>query len=196
MKKIAAIAPLLGLMLSAACSKDDGYDTYSYNEPTLYSSSGKAMFSEVILFLKPYVLDDDGTKMYVVVDSLRNISVAINDRMQRPCTSYGVDTAHVADKSVVGGYSVSSEPIAYPVQVKIMLYPDELQTAGQYADLLTDYFAMSPGAYIFRVLSFDVLSATGQPTTIYTPRLSLPLEVKENSVSVSMGEFEVEVPTT
>ncbi|MDR1343292.1 MAG: hypothetical protein LBK18_08590 [Prevotellaceae bacterium] len=192
MKKAAVIAPLLALLFALSCAKDDGYETYSYNERTLYSSSGKAEFSAVILFLKPYILDG-GQKKYLVVDSLRNISVTINGRSLRPLGSYALDTAHVSGKEIVSGYCVATEPVVYPVQVELALYPDSFQTAGQYADLLNSYFTITPGAYIFRIHSFDVLSVAGQQNSIYTPTLSLPLEVGENCSSANMGEFEVQM---
>ncbi|MDR1415990.1 MAG: hypothetical protein LBJ57_01065 [Prevotellaceae bacterium] len=193
MKKVATIAPLLALLLMLSCSKDDGYDTYSYNDPTLYSSSGKVALSEIILFLKPYIVADNGEKKYLVADSLRNISVTINGKKQRPSASYALDTAHVSNKSDVGGYRVTTEPIAYPVQIKVMLHPEDLQTAGEYASLLNDYFVLTPGVYIFQIQSFDVSSAAGQQRTIHTPTLSFPLKVEENSSSANMGEIEVEV---
>jgi hypothetical protein len=192
MKKAAAIAPLLALLFALSCAKDDGYDTYSYNERTLYSSSDRAEFSAVILFLKPYLMDN-GQKKYLVVDSLRNISVTINGKPLQPLGSYALDTAHVGGKEIANGYCVTTEPVVYPVQVKVALYPDNFQTAGQYADLLNNYFTITPGAYIFRIQSFDVLSVAGQQNSIYTPMFSFPLEVEENRLSANIGEFEVQI---
>ncbi|MDR2653031.1 MAG: hypothetical protein LBC68_12100 [Prevotellaceae bacterium] len=45
------------LLALTSCSKDDAYP-YQYDEPTIYSPSDKVVFSEIIVFLKPFI--DDG----------------------------------------------------------------------------------------------------------------------------------------
>ncbi|MDR3366090.1 MAG: hypothetical protein LBO71_03885 [Prevotellaceae bacterium] len=190
MKKTAAAASLFAVFLTAACSENDGFDGYSYSEPTIYSPSNKPVFSEIILFLQPYIMDG-GTKKYVLTDTLRSIAVSINDKMQRIATSYGMDTLHVRNKSTVGSCRVTTDSIAYPVQVNVLMFPEKFSTAGEYANLLNSYFELSPGAYICRIQSFSVGSQTA-----YTPALSFPLEVAENRTSVSVGKFEVEVSPT
>ncbi|GHU70831.1 hypothetical protein FACS189413_11710 [Bacteroidia bacterium] len=83
--------------------------------------------------------------------------------------------------------------IHYPVVMGITMIPESLITAGQYADLLNDYLNLQPGIYVCQIISFDIKTVSGELKTVYTPALSLPLEVKENIASVNLGEFEIEV---
>jgi hypothetical protein len=151
------------------------------------------IFSEIILFIQPYVLDvsDGNKKKYIVTDTLRNISISINNKLHRTVTSYGLDTLHVNHQSTVGSHRVTTDSLAYPVQVNVLMYPEKFSTAGAYAGLLNSYFELNPGVYICRIHSFQISS-----DTIYTPTLSFPLEVEENRTSVSVGKFEVEVSPT
>jgi hypothetical protein len=185
MKWIVLISVLLAL---ASCSKDDG-SLYQYSEPTIYSSSDNVVFSEIILFLKPFV--NDGTKKYILTDTLHNIVIKINNKAWTTPTSYGLDTIHVSDKSTATNYRVTTEHITYPVQVSVVSYPDTFETAGQYADLLNNYFHLEPGMYICQLHSFDVKNILGNTTTIYTPSISFPIEIKPEQKSINIGEFEV-----
>jgi hypothetical protein len=180
----------VGLAL-ASCNKNDDY-LYQYDEATIYSSSDNVVFSEIILFLKPYV--NDGTqKKHVVADSLRNIVIKINNKDWTTPASYGLDTLHVGGKSTVGNYRVTTEPVTYPVQINVVSYPEMFETAGQYADLLNNYFYLAPGIYIFQLHSFEIKSVSGNTTTIYTPSISLPIEIKSGQKSMNIGEFEVSI---
>ncbi|MDR1983872.1 MAG: hypothetical protein LBQ28_03500 [Prevotellaceae bacterium] len=173
----------------SSCSGDNGY-TYQYDEPTIYSPSDEVVFSEIIIFLKPFVIDGS-QKKYVVVDSLRNIVIKINNKTWTTPNSYGLDTAHVSNKTTVNDYLVTTESITYPTLVNVVSYPENFETAGQYADLLNNYFNLNPGTYICQLQSFDIMDISGNTTTIYTPSLSFPLEIKPEQKSVNIGEFEV-----
>ncbi|MDR2126383.1 MAG: hypothetical protein LBP63_06110 [Prevotellaceae bacterium] len=182
---------LLFLSVSIAltsCSNDP--DSYQYNEPTIYSPSDKVVFSKIIMFLKPYV--NDGTqKKYLVVDSLRNIVIKINNKVWTTPNSYGLDTVHVNDKTTINNYRVTTESVNYPASVNVVSYPENFETAGQYADLLNNYFNLNPGLYICQLQSFDIKDIFGNLITIYTPYLSFPVEIKQEQESINIGEFEV-----
>jgi hypothetical protein len=173
-----------------SCSDDAG--SYSYNEPTIYSESDKVSFSEVIFFVKPYVLDG-GQKKYVVSDTLKNISLKINNIIERKSDSYSLDIDHLYSKETLGDYLVTAQTIHYPVVMGVTMIPAQLTTAGEYADLLNNYLTLQPGIYVCQIVSFDVKTASGEWRTIYTPTISFPLEVKENMQSADLGEFEVEI---
>jgi hypothetical protein len=147
------------------------------------------VFSEIILFLKPF-LNDGTQKKYIVIDSLRNIIIKINNKDWVAPTSYGLDTLHVSDKSTINNYRVTTEPITYPVQINVVSYPGTFETAGQYADLLNNYFYLAPGVYICQLYSFDIGGSSGN-TTIHTPSISFPIEIKSGQKSMNVGEFEV-----
>jgi hypothetical protein len=177
------------LLALASCSKDDGY-LYQYDEPTIYSASDNIVFSEIILFLKPFV-NDGSRKKYIVTDSLRNIVIKINNKAWTTPNSYGLDTIHINNKSSVNNYRVTPDAITYPVQINVVSYPETFETAGQYADLLNNYFHLDPGTYICQLYSFDVKDISETTTTIYTPSISFPLEIKPGQKSINVGEFEV-----
>jgi hypothetical protein len=188
--KKARLIIVAAMLVLTSCSKGDSV-LYRYDEPTIYSSSDEVAFSELILFLKPVVYEGV-QKKYVVADRLRNIVVKVNNRAWTAPASYELDTLHTGDRSTLGRYRVTSEPVSYPVQIDVVSYPEAFRTAGEYADLLNNYFYMPPGAYICQVSSFDVPSISGT-ATIYTPSISFPIEIKAGQRSLSIGEFEVVV---
>jgi hypothetical protein len=193
MKKYVRFFFLLSLgafCLLSSCSKEDS--PYAYNDPTIYSESNKTLFSEIVFFVRPYVVEN-GLKKYIVADTLKNISLKINNIIEKNANSYALDVDHLYSKEIAGDYLVTEQTIHYPVVVGVTMIPENLTTAGQYADLLNDYLNLQPGVYVCQIVSFDVQTASGTLRTIYTPTLSFPLEVKENIASVNLGEFEVEV---
>ncbi len=173
-----------------SCSGEDPLMAYSYDEPTIYSSSDKVSFSNLLFFLKPCVLQN-GEKRYIVTDSLYNISIKINKSLRKVSNSFPVDTMHLYGKETVGVYRATTEHVHYPVNINIQVKPEHFNTAGQYADLLNNYFTLVPGAYIVQIESFDIKTIEGNFQTIYTPSLSVPLIVESNSVSTNLGELEV-----
>ena len=183
-------AIICSLLLLFSCTT--GLDSYHYNDPTIYSASDKVLFSEIIFFLKPYILDE-GQKKCVVTERLRNISLKINNKIEKKADSYLFDIAHLTSKEIYGNYFVTNQSIHYPVVMGVTMIPDQLITAGQYADLLNNYLNLQPGTYVCQIVSFDIATASGEWETVYTPALSFPLEVKANTVSVNLGEFEVEI---
>lgn len=181
---------LLLALLVTACNKDDGYP-YSYNDPTIYSASGEVVFSEIILFLKPFI-NSGNERKYIATDSLRNIVLKINQKTWTATGSYLLDTAHIHSKSTENNYRVTSEPVSYPVQIPVISYPPTFETAGQYADLLNSYFQLTPGAYICQLLSFDI-QGISETTTIYTPLIVFPIEIQSGQKSLHVGEFEIQI---
>jgi hypothetical protein len=131
--------------------------------------------------------------VYAVADRLENVRLTINEKLEKRSDSYPLDAVHVADREVCGEYWATEQVIHYPVVVGVSMVPESLTTAGEYADLLNDYLYLQPGAYVCRIVSFDIQTAGGERRTVYTPALSVPLEVEENKASVFLGDFEVEI---
>ncbi|KAA6343641.1 hypothetical protein EZS27_008677 [termite gut metagenome] len=178
------------IFLSISCSSDGGYPYYSYDDPTIYSTSDKVMPTEVILFISPYI-EHDGQKKYIVADNLCNLSLKVNKKSWQPTDSYVMDTLHLNGKETIGMYRVTNQKLSYPFAVDIKVVTGELTTAGQYVELLNNYLSLQPGSYICRVESFDIKTAAGTLEKIYTPALICPLDVNENYASVNLGSFEV-----
>jgi hypothetical protein len=179
-------------LLFFSCNEEAG--SYSYNEPTIYSNSSQHLLSEVVFFIKPYIWEE-GRKKYIVMDTLKNISLVINNKIKKESDSYSLDTEHLSSKETYRDYLVTDQSIHYPVVMDVTMKPQILTTAGQYADLLNDYMNLQPGIYVCRIVSFDIKTVSGELRTVYTPTLSFPLEVEENKASIHLGEFEVEVKT-
>jgi hypothetical protein len=174
----------------SACN--DAGDSYFYNEPTIYSESDSNLFSEVVFFLKPYVYEGN-RKRYLVVDRLENVCLNIHEKIEKRANSYTLDARHLTGTAMCGDYWVTDQPLHYPVVIGVSMLPESLTTAGEYADLLNDYLNLKPGAYVCRIVSFDVETVAGERRTIYTPTLSFPLEVEAGRASVHLGEFEIEI---
>ena len=172
-----------------SCS-DNSLSPYSYDEPTIYSSSNSALFSEVIFFLKPYI-EKDGEKRYIATDSIYNISLDIKNTIRKISNSYQLDTLHLYNKETIGMYRTTTDEVHYPVAINIRVTPEKLNTAGEYSNLLNNYLTLAPGAYVCQITSFDLKTIKGNFQTIHTPFLSVPLIVEENSVSSNLGVLEV-----
>ncbi len=188
-KFLVFISVFAATFILSSCSKDDLL-TSSYNDPTIYSSSNESLFSEIIFFIKPYI-NQDGERKYIVSDSLYNVSIKINNSVRITSNSYQLDTLHLDDKETVGMYRTTTERIHYPVVMSVQLMPDSFTNAGEYSDLLNNYFTLSPGAYICQIESFDIKTTEGNFRKIHTPSLSVPLIVEANTVSANLGEIEV-----
>ncbi|MBB4037051.1 hypothetical protein GGR21_002965 [Dysgonomonas hofstadii] len=189
MKALSTIFIILLLLWGVSCSDDD-YAVYTYDDPTIYSSSNKVLLTEVILFLSPYI-EDAGQKKYIVADNLSNLFLTVNKRGWQPAGSYQIDTLNLKQKETVGNYRVTVQKLLYPFAVNIRVSSEGISTAGEYSDLLNNYLNLQPGSYICNIESFDIKLADGRSKTVYTPNLICPLEVKENYASANLGEFEV-----
>lgn len=187
MKKISFF---LFLLILCSCSDDERYSYYSYNDPTIYSSSDKILFSEIILFMKPYI-SDNGKKKYVIVENLHELSIVINNNLHKTSDSYTLDTLHLNKKETIGNYRVTTDPVTYPVVINIRSRSEDPRTAGEYADILNNYMILPPGAYVCQIQSFYIKDINGELNKIITPTLSLPLIVNENYASSNLGELEV-----
>jgi hypothetical protein len=185
------LAAIFFCCLSFFCCSDES-NSYPYNEPTIYSESNQNLFSEVVFFIKPYIYEAD-RKKFIVTDTLKNISLIINNKIEKKSDSYALDIAHLLPKETCSDYLVTDQSIHYPVVMGVTMIPESLTTAGQYADLLNNYLNLQPGFYVCRIVSFDIKTISGELKTIYTPMLSFPLEVPENKASIYLGEFEVEI---
>jgi len=179
-------------LIFTSCGDDDNWGRYSYNDPTIYSPSETTLFSEVILFISPYI-EQDGQKKFLVAEKLEDLSMKLNNKQWKLSDSFILDTLYFAGKETVGEYRVTDQKVKYPFVVNVRITYDQPETAGQYSDLLNSYISLNPGTYVCQLTSFDVKSIAGNSNTIYTPTLSFPLEVKENQASANLGEFEIKV---
>jgi hypothetical protein len=125
------------------------------------------------------------------MDSLRNLSLAVNNIIWDLTDSYFLDTLHLRNKKTIGVYRTTSDKMVYPVVISVRKQPDNLTTAGQYADLLRNYISLWPGSYVCQIKSFDIKTASGELVKVYTPSLFIPLEVKENVTGTNLGLFEI-----
>jgi hypothetical protein len=181
---------IIFVLLTASCSSDGDYPFYSYNDPTIYSTSDKVMPTEIILFISPYI-EYNGQKKYIVADNLCNLLLKVNKKSWQPTDSYVMDTLHLSGKEIVGRYRVTDQKLSYPFAVDIKVATDKLTTAGQYAELLNNYLSLRPGSYICRIESLDIKTAVGSLEKIYTPTLICPLNISENCASVNLGSIEI-----
>lgn len=175
-----------------SCTTDDTYDSFYYNEPTIYSGSDDTRFSEIIFFLQPYIKEGE-TKVYPAVSSLRNIMLTINGKIEKSGDSFSIDVNKLNNTKAGDGFLLSTAPILYPTIITVSMIPEELDTAGDYADILNDFLTLKPGTYICQIHSFDIQLNSGELRTYYTPTLSIPLEVRENMYSANLGVFEAEL---
>lgn len=187
MKKIFTLL-FLALLGFTSCEKDNT-DAYSYNSSsTIYSSENSTRFKELLLVLKPYVMIN-GQKKYVVTETVYNVKLTVNGKTWGSFDSYDVNTSLYVNSSQ-GNYQVSDTAVRYAVIAPFQSIKDTLTTAGEYAQLLNNIFVLEPGFYFCKVESFEIRDLSGAVRKFDTPVLQA-VEIKENSRSAFLGEFEV-----
>lgn len=171
-----------------SCSEDDGLP-YSYSsESTIYSSSNKRILRELMFILKPYMIHE-GVKKYVVVSSIDNINILINGQAWGKSSSLAVDVSNI-NKEVLENFYVRSEPVKYVTKAPFVLSNEILDTAGDYSELLSNYLSLQPGGYICQIEYIEFTDNNGDIHRYY-PLIAEYFEVKENTVSAYIGEFEI-----
>lgn len=180
---------LLLLPFVIACTKDDN-EALNYNSSsTIYSDENTTTFREILLVLKPYLLVD-GHKKYLVAEEISNVSLTINDKFWGSFDSYTINTSLYGNTSQSGNYVVSDSMVRYPVIAPYQSLKDTLTTAGEYAQLLNNLFTLEPGFYFCRLTSFEIKDVNGE-THSFETNIMQAIEIKENSRSAFLGEFEV-----
>ncbi|MEA2043064.1 MAG: hypothetical protein U9N85_11005 [Bacteroidota bacterium] len=179
----------LSLILLFSCARED-YSSNTYaNESSIYSEDESATFRNILFVLTPYI-EQAGEKKYLVTDTIKNIRVNINGKDWGTFNSIPKDTA-TFDYSEQADFLVSNIPVKYSVIAPVGANdPDTLSTAGEYSDMLNNYFTLSPGFYLCEVNAFDLKLENGDIRTI-NPHITEPLEIKEGMTSIFLGEFEV-----
>lgn len=187
MKNLRILLFLL-LPLLMACEEDNGPYNYT-SESTIYSDENTTSFREILLVLKPYVTVD-GHKKYVVADEVSNVSLTINDKFWGSFDSYALNTSLYGNTIQSGIFMVSDSLVRYPVIAPYQITRDTLSTAGEYAQLLNNLMTLEPGFYFCRISSFEVKDVSGVIHSFET-NIMQAIEIKENSRSAFLGEFEV-----
>ena len=187
MKAVLIFSGLFLIFLSG-CETGD-YSPYSYdNEVTIYSENNETEFRELLIILRPYV-NSGNEKRYVVCDSVLNVRITINTYLWGEFNSFEVDTAAIT-KEIYNGYYVSGSTVKYPVIAPYQTSVEILATAGDYSDLLNNYFTLEPGFYICKVESFEIKKSDGTRKLVI-PNIVEAIEVEENSRSTFIGEFDI-----
>ena len=178
------------IVLFIICSKED-YSPYSYsNESTIYSDTKTNQFRELVLIIDPYILIG-GEKKFIVTDTIKNINIKISNKLWGVFNSFGIDTSIFVKDKTINFYSTNT--IAkYSIIAPYKTSSDTLKTAGEYSDLLNNYLTLEPGNYICQIESFEIKQLDGSIKKI-KPFIVVPIEVKENSRSALVGEFEVQI---
>ena len=177
-------------LLFITCSKQN-YAPYSYsNEPTIYSDSKTTQFRELIVIIEPYILIGS-EKKFIVTDTIKNVKIKISDKLWGVYNSFGIDTTIFISERLANFYSTSAVT-KYSIIAPYKSSSETLTTAGEYSDLLNNYLTLEPGAYICQIESFDIKQIDGTLKQV-KPFIVVPVEVKENSKSALVGEFEVRI---
>ena len=174
------------IFVITGCEKQ--FSPYNYSEEsTIFSQTEETAFREMVLTLRPYVRHE-GMKEYIVTDSLFNVKIEINNKEWGTFNSFQIDTA-LFESQVIQNYRIT-DSVKYPVIAPFQTPKDSITTAGGYSDLLNGYVTLSPGVYICKIKSFDLRDLDGNVHTIKTTIME-PFEVKENTRSAFIGQFDV-----
>jgi len=188
--KIIVKATLLSVVFVflVSCS-GDGSSPFSYSsESTIFSNSNQRVLRELMFILKPYMMHEN-TKKYIVVSSISNIKVLINGEEWGIFSSLEIDVSQVK-KEEVGGFYVRTEPVKYVTRAPYIISTEILTTAGEYSELLGRYISLQPGGYICQIKYIELTDNNGNTYRAY-PLIAEYFEVKENTVSAFIGEFEI-----
>lgn len=178
------------MFLFVSCSKDGNYSSYTYDDETIYSGSNKILLTEVVGFLSPYIIDN-GEKKYVAADNLKNIEFKIHNKNWFLDSTYTVDTVYINNKETLGEYVVSSQEIKYPMVLNVRKLPENMETAGDYSEMINNYYVLPTGTYVLQIVSLDLVLRSGSVQKVYTPTLYTSLEVKDGNATANIGNFEV-----
>ena len=188
--KIIVKATLLSVMFVflVSCSGDDN-SPFSYSsESTIYSNSNQRVLRELMFILKPYMMHEN-TKKHIVVSSITNIKVLINGEEWGIFSSSEVDVSLVKKEEVESFY-VRTEPVKYVTRAPYIIPSEIFTTAGEYSELLGRYISLQPGGYICQIEYIELTDNNGNTYRAY-PLIAEYFEVKENTVSAYIGEFEI-----
>jgi len=187
MKKVAII--FFGIVfILLGCNRED-YSPYSYsNEATIYSETNNTMFRELLVILKPYIEFND-QKKYIITDIISNVVIKINDKDWGKFNSLNVDTS-LFIYEIYNDYYATDDIIKYSVIAPYQTSKDTLTTAGEYSDLLNNFFTLEPGFYICEIESFEIKLINGNKQMI-KPFIVIPIEIKQNTRSSFIGEFDI-----
>jgi len=191
MKNLFLSAGLVFILLLSACDEYDDLNGYTYySENTIYSSSSETQFREVLFTIRPYIkLGDD--HLYILTDTLLNVSVKMNNTQWCLAHSLDMDTAAVVKTSFLG-FAATPTQLKYSIIAAYEPKKDTLTTAGEYADLLRTHLLIEPGVYFCRVESFDLKKIDGSLFHV-VPYISEMIEINEDTRSIFLGDFEVMV---
>lgn len=187
MRKIVSV--LTVCVLCFGCAKEEDLSNTSVNQSAVYSDSDKVNFKDILFTLSPYTMVD-GVKSYLVAPSIKAIAIRVNNQSWGTYHSFGIDTTTISSK-ISDSFRVTDKQLKYAVIANLQPPKDTLTTAGEYADLLNNSFSLAPGSYILQIESFDIQFGTA--TKRVYPFITVPLEVKENTISQYIGGFEIEV---
>jgi hypothetical protein len=188
MRKLAFVFMIL-VFLTGCVQKD--YSPYSYSsESTIYSESSTTPFREFVIIIDPYLLIGY-VKKYIVCDTLKNVNIRISDKPWNILNSFAIDTSLFIKEKTFNLY-LTNTIIKYSIIASYKTSADTLTTAGEYSDLLNNYLTLEPGNYICQIESFDIKQIDGSYKRI-KPFIVVPVEIKENSRSSFVGEFDVQI---
>lgn len=191
MKYLSVLILLSTLLILSACSKEDEFDEATYSaESTIYSEQNNTVFRELLLVIKPYILDN-GNRNYILTETLKNVEITINTRPWGIYSSMAVDTFNF-NATALNNYWIAEDTIKYPVIAHYQPSNDVITTAGGYSDLLNAFWTFQPGFYVCKVHSFDILRTDGTYKTVY-PNIVEVIEIKTGTRSSYMGEYEIEI---
>lgn len=178
------------VLFIVGCKKED-YSPYSYsNESTIYSDSKTTQFREFVIIIEPYIMLGN-EKKYIVTDTIKNINIKISNKLWGIYNSFGIDTS-IFIKEKTTNFYLTNTITKYSIIAPYKTSNDTLKTAGEYSDLLNNYLTLEPGNYICQIESFDIKQIDGTIKKI-KPFIVVPVEVKENTRSALVGEFEVQI---
>jgi hypothetical protein len=175
--------PLI-LLLFSGCKKDEN-NPYAYtNDGSIYSETNSTTCKTLLLFIKLKTADG-----YVVTDSLDSLKIMVNGKFWTLCSSEKIDTAGRTD-TTVSNYNLSHDPVIYPVVANYFGIDTEPQTAGDFSNILNNFYSLMPGDYYCEIskLCFHKNNAAMVTTTPYIYR---EFNVAQNEANSFVGEFEI-----
>lgn len=166
-----------------SCTKDNDY----LNNGAIYSSSEEFTVKEILLFLKPYTIIKNDT-LYLNTDSIFNIKVNINGK---PFGTFkSIPFPLISNSDTINNLLYTKLPLKYPIRITKQLDNLIPQTAGEYANLLINYYSLKPGFYFLSIPSFTIKLIDGTEKVVYTPICEV-IEIKQNVTTMYIGTFNV-----
>ncbi len=127
---------------------------------------------------------------YVVLDSVKNIEIKINNDAWGSFHYFAENKLRFSNLIEVNDFSTTENKFSHAIVLDYLTTAEDYQTAGEFADFIKNF--LQPGNYFCTVESITVFDNMGSESKIDLYR-DFILDIQEGEKSVYVGKIEIEL---